>query len=69
MGFSEEQLCQPEKTPPSFTQINILFLIGCRIGPHKMQRRFRIGLPKIHRRFCVGPPESVMALLNLYRTS
>ena len=72
-GCSEEQPCQPEENPVlpdsfSFTQIYILFLIGFRIGPPKMHRRFRIdfpkihrqfriGLPKIHKRFCIGPPQ------------
>ena len=53
-----EQPCQPEENPvlpDSFTQIYILFLIGFRIGPPKMHRRFCIGLPKIHRRFRIGP--------------
>ena len=51
-GNPEEQPCQPKENPvlpDSFTQIYIIFLIGFRIGPPKMHRRFRIGLPKIHR--------------------
>ena len=32
-------------------------LIGFRIGPPKMHRRFRISLPKMHRRFRIGPPK------------
>ena len=79
MGW-EEQPCQPEENPVlpnSFTQIYILFLIGFRIGPPNMHRRFCIGLPKMHgrfriglpknnRRFRIGPTESVLALLNPY---
>ena len=42
-----------------FSQIYILFLIGFRMGPPKMHRRFRIGLPK-----CTDG--SVLALLNPY---
>jgi hypothetical protein len=59
-GFSEEQPCQPKENPvlpDSFTQIDILILIGFRIGPPKIHKLFRIGLPKIHRRFRIGPPK------------
>ena len=76
-GNPEEQPCQPEEKPvlpDSFTQIYILFIIGFRIGPPKMHRRFRIGLskilrrfhigpPKIHRRFRIGPPQVTLNLL------
>ena len=65
----EEQPCKPKKKtvlPYFFTEIYIQFLIGFRIGPPKMHRRFCIGLPKIHRRFRIGPTESVLALLNPY---
>ena len=57
-GNPEEPPCQPMENlalSDSFTQIYILFLIGFRIGPTKMHRRFRIGLPKINRRFHIGP--------------
>ena len=37
--------------------IYILFIIGFRIGPPKMHRRFLIRLPKIRRRFCISPPK------------
>ena len=59
-GKSRGAACQPKENPvlpDSFTQIYILFLIGFRIGPPKMNRRFRIGLPKFLRRFCIGPPK------------
>ena len=70
-GHTSVQLpaCQPEENPvllDSFTQIYIIFLIGFRIDPPKMHRRFRIGLPKILRWFCIGPPESVLALRYPY---
>ena len=59
-GNPQDQLCQPAENPvlpDSFTQIYILLLIGFRIGPHKMHRRFCIGLPKILRRFGIGRPK------------
>ena len=41
--------------PDPFTQIYIIFLIGFRIGPPILHKRFHIGLPKMHRRFHIGP--------------
>ena len=43
--------------PTLLLRLYILFLIGFRIGPPQMHRRFRIGLRKIHRRFRIGPPK------------
>jgi hypothetical protein len=54
MEIPRSSLTSPS-LPDSFSQIYILFLIGFRIGPPKVNRRFRIGLPKIHRRFRIGP--------------
>ena len=71
-GNSKEQPCQPEESPvlpDSFTQMYILFLIGFQICISRIHRRFHISLPKIHRRFRIFPPNSVMALLNLYLPS